>query len=318
MVIRKTRRRAVVVSSSAALALALLGAAGAHASGTPAAAEAPDVPVANVQQHLQELEKIAEANGGNRAHGEPGHKASIDYVKGKLDDAGFETQVQEFETAGGTGYNLIADWPKGGGDDSPVLMTGAHIDSVDDGAGINDNGTGSAGILEVALQVAKADLQPSKHLRFAWWGAEELGLVGSQNYVEGLDQGEQDKIEAYLNFDMIGSPNPGYFVYEEDAAIQEVFADWFQAKDIPTGPSEETNGRSDHASFEQAGIRVGGLFTGAGATKTQEQADQWGGEAGEPFDPCYHSSCDDTGNVDEKALDLNSDAIAHAIWQLSS
>ncbi|MFC4497113.1 M28 family metallopeptidase [Streptomyces ovatisporus] len=310
------RRTLIAASASAALTASLLGATGAYgALNEPAAAAAPDIPVADVQQDLKELQSLAEANGGNRAHGQPGYKASIDFIKGKLDKAGFETKVQEFDEAGGTGYNLIADWPGGSADET--VMAGSHLDSVESGPGINDNGSGSAGILEVALAVADAKLEPKKHLRFAWWGAEELGLVGSQHYVDSLGD-ETKKISTYLNFDMIGSPNAGHFVYDDDAAVQGVFKDYFKEKGIETETSSEVNGRSDHASFAAAGVTVGGTFTGAGDTMTEEQATKWEGKAGEAYDKCYHSECDDISNINEKALDLHTDGIAHAVWQLSS
>lgn len=306
---------AVSASACAALTATLFTFAGARA-GEPRAAAAPDIPVANVQQHLKELQAVADANGGSRAHGRPGYKASIDYIRTKLDAAGFETSVQEFTHSGATGYNLVADWPAGG--TGEVVMAGAHLDSVGSGSGINDNGSGSAGVLQVALAVAEADLQPSKRLRFAWWGAEELGLVGSRHYVGGLSGTEREAIGGYLNLDMIGSPNAGYFVYDDDAALESVFTGWFAARDVPTEPATESDGRSDHVAFQDAGIPVGGLFSGAGGTMSQEQADKWGGTAGESFDDCYHSACDDTSNIGEKALDLNTDALAHAVWELGS
>ncbi|MFM9369266.1 M28 family metallopeptidase [Streptomyces sp. Da 82-17] len=296
--------------------LVMPAATAAPTSDGPSAAAAPDIPVASVQAHLGELQKIAEANGGNRAHGEPGYKASIDYIKGKLDAAGFTTSVKEFTSGGATGYNLVADWP--GGDEGQTLMAGAHLDSVDSGPGINDNGSGSAAVLETALAVSREQLKPAKHLRFAWWGAEEQGLVGSRNYVNSLPDADRSKISGYLNFDMIGSPNPGYFVYDDDPAIEKVFKDYFAGLNVATEIETEGDGRSDHASFLDAGIPVGGLFTGAGRAKSAEQAQKWGGTAGESFDKCYHSSCDTTENIDETALDRNSDAIAHAVWQLSS
>ncbi|QKV91186.1 M20/M25/M40 family metallo-hydrolase [Streptomyces sp. NA02950] len=312
------RRGVLAAGASAALAGALLsGASMAQATiSDPTAAAAPDIDVEAVKGDLKELQAIADANGGNRAHGKPGYKASVDFIKKKLDDAGFKTAIQEFDNGGAKGYNLIADWP--GGSEDKVVMAGSHLDSVPDGPGINDNGSGSAAILEVALAAAKADLKPAKHLRFAWWGDEEDGMVGSTHYVEKLASGDKSKIDSYLNFDMLGSPNPGYFVYDDDTELEKVFTDWFAAKDIKTDPETEGDGRSDHAPFKDAGVRVGGLFTGAEATKSQEQADKWGGKAGEAFDPCYHSACDKTSNIDDKALDLNSDAIANAIWTLSS
>ncbi|MDT9690614.1 M28 family metallopeptidase [Streptomyces sp. P9(2023)] len=307
-------RRAAALSAVAALALA--GFTGASANAAPSAAlAAPDIPLANVKQHLTDLQSIATANGGNRAHGRPGYKASIDFVKAKLDAAGFTTTVQQFTSSGATGYNLIADWP--GGDPNQVLMAGAHLDSVSSGAGMNDNGSGSAAVLETALAVSRANLQPTKHLRFGWWGAEELGLVGSKYYVNQLPTTERSKFSGYLNFDMIGSPNPGYFVYDDDPAIEQTFKDYYAGLGVPTEIETEGDGRSDHASFKNVGIPVGGLFTGASRVKSSAQVQKWGGTA-TAFDRCYHSSCDTTSSINDTALDRNSDAIANAIWTLSA
>ncbi|MFF3644367.1 M28 family metallopeptidase [Streptomyces sp. NPDC002564] len=307
--------------------LAVLAAAGLLATAAPTALAspvaapsttlaAPDIPVANVKAHLTQLQSIATANGGNRAHGRPGYKASLDYVKSKLDAAGFTTSIQQFTSSGATGYNLVADWP--GGDPNKVLMAGAHLDSVSAGPGINDNGSGSAGILETALAVSRAQLKPAKHLRFAWWGAEELGMVGSRYYVNNLPTAERSKVSGYLNFDMIGSPNAGYFVYDDDPTIEKTFKDYYAGLNVPTEIETEGDGRSDHAPFKSAGIPVGGLFSGAERAKSSAQAQKWGGTSGQAFDRCYHSSCDSTSNINDTALDRNSDAIAHAIWTLGT
>ncbi|QIJ66361.1 M28 family peptidase [Streptomyces sp. JB150] len=321
----RSRFRRTATATALTLAGALLAAAPAHsapAASAPSAATAaralaaPDIPLANVKAHLTQFQSIAGANGGNRAHGRPGYKASIDYVRAKLDAAGFTTTLQQFTYSGTTGYNLVADWP--GGDPNQVVMAGAHLDSVSSGAGINDNGSGSAAVLETALAVSRAQLQPAKHLRFAWWGAEELGLVGSKHYVNTLAAADRARITGYINLDMVGSPNPGYFVYDDDPAIEKVFKDWYAGIGVPTEIETEGDGRSDHASFKNAGIPVGGLFTGASRTKTSAQAAKWGGTAGQAFDRCYHSSCDTTANINDTALDRNSDALAHAVWTLST
>ncbi|MEU9031561.1 M28 family metallopeptidase [Streptomyces sp. NPDC048383] len=298
----------------------LLGATAPVALAAPTAVAAaptpPDIPLANVKAHLTQLSTIAANNGGNRAHGRAGYKASIDYVKAKLDAAGFTTTLQTFTSSGATGYNLIADWP--GGDPNSVLMSGAHLDSVTSGAGINDNGSGSAAVLETALAVSRAGLQPTKHLRFGWWGAEELGLVGSKYYVNNLPTAERAKFAGYLNFDMIGSPNPGYFVYDDDPTIEQTFKNYYAGLGVPTEIETEGDGRSDHASFKNVGIPVGGLFSGASNSKSSAQAQKWGGTAGQSFDRCYHSSCDNTANINDTALDRNADAIAYAIWNLGA
>ncbi|MCZ4602493.1 M28 family metallopeptidase [Streptomyces sp. Lzd4kr] len=305
-------------SAAVAVAAATLLTSGSIAGAAPRAealAAAPDIPVAGVKAHLTQFQSIATANGGNRAHGRPGYKASLDYVKAKLDAAGYTTAIQQFTSSGRTGYNLIADWP--GGDANQVVMAGSHLDSVTSGPGINDNGSGSAAVLETALAVSRAGYHPTKHLRFAWWGAEELGLVGSRYYVNNLSSANRAKISGYLNFDMIGSPNPGYFVYDDDPAIEKTFKDYYAGLGVATEIETEGDGRSDHAPFKSAGVPVGGLFTGASRTKTSAQVTKWGGTAGQSFDRCYHSSCDTTSNINDTALDRNSDAVAYAVWELS-
>ena len=301
-------------------AIAVVGVGPAAAAPAPGVLAAPDIPLANVQAHLNQLQSIATANGGNRAHGQPGYRASIDYLQAQLNAAGYVTTLQPFTSGGVTGWNLLADRP--GGDPNQVFMAGGHLDSVTAGPGINDNGSGSAGLLEVALAVNRTGYQPTKHLRFGWWGAEERGLVGSTFYVNSLPAAEKTRIKGYINFDMIGSPNPGYFVYDGDseptgsADIEVLFEAYFAGRGVPT---EETivGGRSDHAAFSRAGIAVGGLFTGAETIKSAAQAQKWGGTAGVAFDRCYHRSCDTVTNIDATALDRNSDAIAHAVWELS-
>ncbi|MCX4919642.1 M28 family metallopeptidase [Streptomyces sp. NBC_00687] len=306
-------------SATAVVTVAALLTGGSIAGAAPAptaAAAAPDLPVANVKAHLTQLQSIATANGGNRAHGRTGYKASLDYVKAKLDAAGFTTTVQQFTSGGRTGYNLIADWP--GGDTGRVVMAGSHLDSVTAGPGINDNGSGSAAVLETALAVARSAYQPTKHLRFAWWGAEELGMVGSRYHVNSLTTANRAKISGYLNFDMIGSPNPGYFVYDDDPAIEKTFKTYFTGIGVSTEIETEGDGRSDHAPFKSAGIPVGGLFSGADYIKTSAQAAKWGGTAGKAFDACYHSSCDTSSNINDTALNRNADALAYAVWELSA
>jgi aminopeptidase S len=280
---------------------------------------APDIPVANVQAHLTEFQRIANANGGNRAHGRPGNKASIDYVKAKLDAAGYQTRIQTFTSSGATGYNLIADWPFG--DAGQVIMTGGHLDSVTRGPGINDNGSGSAGLLEVALTISRQNVRPTKHIRFGWWGAEELGLVGSTFYVNSLTTAQKSVIKAYVNFDMTGSPNPGYFVYASagqpsgSLAIEDLLEAGFAAKGVPTELTS-VGGRSDHAAFARAGIATGGTFSGAEVRKTAAQAQKWGGTANVAFDRCYHQACDTSTNINVTSLDRHTDVMAATLYTL--
>jgi Zn-dependent M28 family amino/carboxypeptidase len=203
-----------------------------------------------------------------------------------------------------------------------VVMAGAHLDSVELGAGINDNGSGSASLLETALQMGSRP-KVDNAVRFAWWGAEELGLIGSEEWVRSLTFEQQLDIALYLNFDMVGSPNAAYFIYDGDdsdavgagpgpfgsAQIEKAFADYFAAKGVPT-EGTDFSGRSDYGEFIAQGIPAGGLFTGAEGVKTAAQAAKWGGTAGVAYDPCYHSKCDNLGNLDRVALGRNAGALA--------
>jgi aminopeptidase S len=325
-------RRVLAVAAGVVALVAPAAPATAAADPGPAAhgstLAAPDIPLAGVKAHLDQLQAIATANGGNRAHGQPGYQASADYVKSTLDAAGFTTVLQSFTTGGATGYNVIADWP--GGDVDNTLMIGAHLDSVTAGPGINDNGSGSAAILEAALEVSRSGFAPAKHLRFAWWGAEELGLRGSSFYVDDLAPADRERIDGYYNFDMVGSPNAGYFVYDGDdsdgvgagpgpdgsAQLEDVLEAYFASISVPT-QGTDFDGRSDYGPFIAAGIPAGGTFTGAEGRKTAAQVELWGGTTG-AFDPCYHRSCDTTANLDDTALDRNADAIADAVWTVGA
>ena len=211
--------------------------------------------------------------------------------------------------------NVVAQTP--GGDAGNTLMVGAHLDSVPQGPGINDNASGSATVLEVAQELARLDAEPRNRVRFAFWGAEELGLVGSRHYVEGLDDDEIDDISAYLNFDMVGSPNFVRSVYEGPDGVENAFTDYFERREVEVDVNSALDGRSDHGPFQDAGIPTGGLFSGAGGAKTAEQEGTFGGEAGAPYDPCYHQACDDTSNLNRESLNQLSDGAAHATAVLS-
>jgi aminopeptidase S len=278
------------------------------------AVESPDISVTNTKAHLDQFQSIATSNGGNRYTGRPGYKASADWLKAKLDAAGYTTVLQSFSTSAGTSYNVIAEWPHG--DANHVVMAGSHLDSVSSGPGINDNGSGSAGVLETALAYAAGGQTPRNRLRFGFWGAEELGLLGSKYYVNNLPAAERDKIELYLNFDMIASPNPGYFVYDDNPAgngARDDLVAYFSSKSVQT-EFIDVQGRSDHAAFRSLGIPTAGTFSGAESTKTPAQAAKWGGTAGQAFDPCYHRSCDNINNLNLTSLDRQIDAIGHMVW----
>jgi Iap family predicted aminopeptidase len=384
--------------------------------------EASEIRRAGLQQHLRELQEIADENGGNRAAGTPGYAASVDYVAGRLRAAGWDVQRQpvsypyfeerspprlddlregeEFRalaysgsgavegrvrriglgcsradfaaledgevaiasrgecffrdkarnaasagaaallvvddesdeppsaTLGAPGIdipvltvgaaagrslgpavelevdavserrsttNVIAE--TAGGSGARVVMAGGHLDSVPAGPGINDNGSGVVALLEVAD--ALGGRATGARVRLAFWGAEELGLVGSRRYVSELDGAARERIAAYLNLDMVGSPEPVRGVYSDtDPGIERLLRRLVG----PRAEEESAGGSSDHAPFERAGIPVGGLFTGAG----------------EPNDPCYHRACDDLDNVDLRVLVEMARAAGEALERLAA
>jgi Zn-dependent M28 family amino/carboxypeptidase len=492
------RRARALTAATAAFALIATGTAQADPNNNTVKKLTKAVTVEGVLDHLEALQEIADDNGGNRAAGLPGYKASVDYVVSQLEDAGYDPQVQEFifdyfeenselirvspsprtfidgteflrntfdtgspegtatgtlrpidlnldpsdpdntstsgcepgdftgmpagsvalvqrgscgfnvkvlnaQAAGAvavvvmnegqpgrtgllnmigdatglripavfttyeaganlastpgatvtvtvdyvadqrTAYNVIAETRSGRSDN--VVMAGAHLDSVQEGAGINDNGSGSAALLETAIQMAK--VKPTNRVRFAWWGAEESGLLGSEHYVEELSEEEIDDIALYLNFDMVASPNYMFGIYDGDnsggtaepgfipegsAQIEDVFERFYAARGEPSQDSE-FSGRSDYGPFIAVDIPAGGLFTGAEVPKTAAEALLYGGVAGAAYDPCYHAFCDNlrgdgqnvalynalrvdyelVGNVNVHALDVNSDAIATSV-----
>jgi Zn-dependent M28 family amino/carboxypeptidase len=221
-------------------------------------------------------------------------------------------------------YNVIAETR--GGDENNTVFVGAHLDSVAAGPGINDNGSGSAGILQVAQRLASSQSKIKNKVKFAWWSAEEFGLLGSEAYVGSLADAQKKQIKLYLNFDMIASPNAAYFVYDGDdsdhvgsgpgpegsAQLEKGITDFLDSRNIPHEGSDFT-GRSDYGPFIEAGIPSGGTDTGAEGIKTAAQAAKFGGQAGVAYDVNYHGKGDTIANIDQKALDINVDVIADAV-----
>jgi Zn-dependent M28 family amino/carboxypeptidase len=468
--------RTALLGVVAAAAVGLAVACSAPAPQAPAPAPAPtaapapdpglparlraDVTGDGAFRHLEELQRIADANGGNRALGTPGYDASVEYVAKTLRDAGYSVDTPEFsarsfavqdvrltvdgaataatalgfspatppggvtgplavipqdETSGceaedfagvpagavvlvrrgtcpfgqksttaaraGAAAVLVvnnADGPLGQatlgdvtgalptaglsrsdgealagragaavnlvlattieerrsrnvvaqtttGNAGNVVMAGAHLDSVPEGPGINDNGSGTAALLETAVRLGGTPAVTNA-VRFAFWGAEEEGLIGSTRYVEALSDADREKIALYLNLDMVGSQNPAYLAYDGDdsdktgagpgpegsATVERVLLEQLATTGV-VGEGTDFDGRSDYGPFIVAGIPSGGLFTGAEEIKTPEQAQRWGGTPGQPYDRCYHQACDRIDGIDRTALDRNTDAVAGTV-----
>jgi Zn-dependent M28 family amino/carboxypeptidase len=196
-------------------------------------------------------------------------------------------------------------------------MLGGHLDSVVDGPGMNDDGSGTMTVLEIAREIARLTgmtgtgasgaLAPAWKMRVAFWTGEEIGLFGSRAYVQG--DASREAIEAYLNLDMLGSPNGVRLVYDGAVTTRPhqglVIAGLFSQALEQAGLVWQTaylGGSSDHAAFDQAGIPTGGLFAGANERKSQAQADLFGGTADAPADPCMHLPCDRVDTLDQTLL----------------
>ncbi|KAM9892200.1 hypothetical protein OXX80_000532 [Metschnikowia pulcherrima] len=212
--------------------------------------------------------------------------------------------------------NVVAETKEG--DHNNVVSLGAHSDSVAEGPGINDDGSGTISLLEVAKQLTK--FKVNNAVRFAWWAAEEEGLLGSYAYATSLTPEENSKLRLFMDYDMMASPNYEYQVYDANnkdhpngsGTLKQLYIDWYTAQGLnyTTVPFD---GRSDYVGFIDAGIPAGGIATGAEGVKTPKGQESFGGEAGKWFDPCYHQLCDDLSNPDYEAWVVNTKLIAHSV-----
>ena len=215
------------------------------------------------------------------------------------------------------------------GDARNVVVAGAHLDSPAGSPGVNDNATGVAAVLETAVALGGSP-QVTNAVRFAFWGAGGAGLEGASKYVAGLDRSGLDDIAMYLDFDMLGSPNAGYFTFDGDqssaaspggealavpegsAGIERTLAGYLNLAGVR--PADMPLGRaSNYSPFLAAGIPIGGVTTGADQRKSETQARLWGGRAGQPFDPNYRARTDTLDDVNRTALGITGPAVAFAV-----
>ncbi|MBM6589745.1 M28 family peptidase [Brevibacterium sp. RIT 803] len=236
----------------------------------------------------------------------------------------------ETEYTTSTTWNVVAETKAG--DHDNVQMFGAHLDGVREGPGANDNGSGSAALLASAEALAKQPTEADNAIRFGWWAAEEVGLVGSTHYVESLGDAELSKVKSYMNFDMIGSDNyivgtldsdgsdvpipDGVNVPEGSAELEKIFTDYFADNDQPN-VGTDFSGRSDYQAFIDNGIPASGLFSGADGTKTEQEAEWFGGTVGDKHDTNYHQPTDTIENVNQESLDIFAPAIGYSVHTLA-
>jgi aminopeptidase S len=312
-----------------------------------------EVSVDNVLRTLVELQAIAQENGGNRAAGTPGYARSVDLFEEQLRAAGLAPQrlaysADEYLAAlessgqpvpdtlppGVDGENLIAEID---GETDEVLLIGAHLDSVPFGPGINDNGSGAASLLEVARAYQARGERPKKTIRFAFWGSEETGLVGSTVYANSLSGRERSSISAYVNFDMTATPDGTAYVVDGDkstlaemregadpriyeflesipllpgsARVEALLLAYYQGKEIEVQQDLLTLSATDTAPFLDK-TAIGGVSV------LNQTFDEQTGELA--FGVCYHQACDDVGNIDERLLGINLGAIANVTQRLAA
>jgi Zn-dependent M28 family amino/carboxypeptidase len=215
-----------------------------------------------------------------------------------------------------------------GGNSNRIIVIGAHLDSVTAGPGINDNGSGSAVILELAALIADQGYEPVNKIIFAWWGAEEQGLLGSFHYLQDLADNNPTKLQAidlYLNFDMLASPNYIRGIMDSDASdipsafeqipegsteLEAAFVNYFNSRGLDV-VYLGLGGGSDHYNFALRGIASSLLYTGASGLKTPEEHAMFGGTVGQPHDPCWHMPCDTVSNINQVILLQTAQAMAY-------
>lgn len=212
--------------------------------------------------------------------------------------------------------NVIADSVFG--DHDNIVSLGAHSDSVAEGPGINDDGSGTISLLEVAKHLTQFKLNNA--VRFAWWAAEEEGLLGSTYYAEHLTAEENSKLRLFMDYDMMASPNYEYQVYDANnkdhpngsGNLKDLYIDWYTSHGL-NYTLTPFDGRSDYVGFIENGIPGGGIATGAEGVKDAKGQEKFGGKVGEWFDPCYHQLCDNLDNPDYEAWVINTKLIAHSV-----
>lgn len=232
-------------------------------------------------------------------------------VEGELARVQVDSEIDLVETV-----NVIAETREG--DHDNVVFSGAHSDSVTVGPGINDNGSGLLAQLEVAKQLV--NFKVNNAVRFAWWAAEENGLKGSLHYTENLTKREAAKIRLFLDYDMLGSRNYIYEIYDSDdsenpkgsSALRDMYIAWYE-KHGYNYTLQEFDGRSDYVGFVEIGIPSSGIDAGVEEIKTDKNVEQFGGESGVAFDECYHLACDDLSNVDLEPWVVNAKLVGHSV-----
>ncbi|MFT4393524.1 M28 family peptidase [Gordonia lacunae] len=284
--------------------------------------------------YLESISEIANAHGGNRAVGTDGGRATRDYIVEQLTRMGYQPRTQPVTSGeGDMGANILADT----GGPGRTVIVGAHYDSVKQGPGINDNGTGVATVLAIGERLRNT--RPNLNVRLAFWDAEEYGIAGSHTYVKSMSPAETKSVVAYINADMTGTREPTAMVYDADGSsakrlVEKVKQDpdlvrginaAIPPKDVESEKLEATlreclgrehipvdedvllNGSSDTAPF------VGRVPVG-GAVLVHEVLSP---DNVLQYAPGYHTSGDTIDTVDADVLERTTDAMWCSVLTVS-
>lgn len=295
-------------------------------------------------KHLEAIQQIADKNQNHRSVGSPGGVATADYIVEQLQLLELKPEKIPFEAQNAKkntikGQNIIVEIP---GKSSEIVMFGAHYDSVEMGPGINDNATGVAILLEMALAVKKTNIQPDKTIRIAFWDAEEFGVLGSAAYIKNLSEPEKRKISSYINVDMVGTKEPETLVLDGDessippmkenfkkagvsekeiemmlggipkphqgsAELEKIVEQYLKSKKVTYKDDLMTSLSTDTAPFYQLSPTTGIVMI-----HTIEEAD-----GVLLFAPCYHQECDNINNVDKKSFNIALGLVTHMVDKLA-
>ena len=312
--------------------------------------------------HFQEIaDEHPDRHGhGSRDTGTPGYAASVAYVAGLMRSAGYDVRIQPYDYRkflhGGavvpkTGepvelstdrrsnidYNVIADSPFG--DPNHVVVVEGHLDSIY-GAGMLDNASGSTSMLDVALAMAKTPTR--NHLRYVWFGGEELGLLGSRYYVKHLTKGQLRQIVFDVDVDVTATPNYDILIADpanarrakefppnvipESKVGNDYFTDFFRRAGVIS--RHGNNNGTDSISFSLAGVPNTGILTQQDCCKHDWETRLWGGFLGnyEGKIPSFNGGCvdrrrrwcDNLDNNNRSILELTTKAVASVTYNLAN
>ncbi|MSQ24044.1 MAG: Zn-dependent exopeptidase M28 [Chloroflexi bacterium] len=232
-----------------------------------------------------ETVRVLSEDIGIRPAGTDADTRAAEYLADQFSAMGYDVTFDpfSFRTARGAGttQNVIARYPEED-PSAPLVIVGGHYDSVPAGPGGNDNGSGTATVIELARQLA-ADPVPRVAVRYVTFGAEELGLLGSEHFVRELTSPDRARFQLMISLDMLSVGEQPAFQGSEPWVSHAVARAWSQGWD-PVRLPPRFGRLSDHGPFLEAGLP--GIFF------------YW------TDDPCWHLACDVATRVQPGPMEL--------------